>query len=302
MSDEGKQYLHFLCCCVTIFQIFDSEWWDKQKFSKITMWCDCGPHFRNKEMLLYAFNLQQTRKIEVELQYFVEKHGKSDVDSWFSVVSRALEDWTKRDGVLTDTTDQLIEVLTAATKEMEKNYKAGLGGKRVCKRRDVEWLKYERNLDVPRLAFEYSSRGVECILTSHRFCFDNANVKAYYGESADEKPHELGCRVVQRARKAARRGHPSPDPDAVQPHSALAAEARKQARAEQRAQKRRKREERQMKASAPKNRSAKRKSNNPAIYSENAAQEQNGANGENHDSPMRTRSSREVKKPRRFSF
>lgn len=58
-------------------------------FNNITnlkFWFDCGPHFKSGECIHYILN---QLNIQTELNYFVEHHGKSDVDTFFSWLQNA---------------------------------------------------------------------------------------------------------------------------------------------------------------------------------------------------------------------
>ena len=64
------------------------------QYKHLRFWYDCGPHYRTVEMLAF---LQQdwSKKHKLPLvtcNYFVEKHGKGDVDAFFSVVNT----WVQR--------------------------------------------------------------------------------------------------------------------------------------------------------------------------------------------------------------
>ena len=52
------------------------------------IWSDCGGHFRCAEFLSFLFDdLKKKEKINVNLNFFAEKHGKNSRDQHFSVIS-----------------------------------------------------------------------------------------------------------------------------------------------------------------------------------------------------------------------
>lgn len=61
---------------------------DIDKF-KYCVWCDTGPHFRNSTIAYYFFKelVNEPIPIVVNLNFFVEKHGKNNLDAHFSVIS-----------------------------------------------------------------------------------------------------------------------------------------------------------------------------------------------------------------------
>ncbi|PVU89784.1 hypothetical protein BB560_006271, partial [Smittium megazygosporum] len=61
-----------------------------QEFEEIDIWSDSGPHFKNADYLYSAcLALRQIfSSKKFKLNYFMENHGKSDVDGHFGVLSR----------------------------------------------------------------------------------------------------------------------------------------------------------------------------------------------------------------------
>lgn len=62
-----------------------------QSLSSLSVWSDCGPHFRCKEFCHFLF--KEVRNLCVNLNHlewnlFAERHGKSCCDSHFSILSR----------------------------------------------------------------------------------------------------------------------------------------------------------------------------------------------------------------------
>ena len=62
-----------------------------QALSSLSIWSDCGPHFRCKEFCYFLFRDLPTRCANlnhIEWNLFAERHGKSCCDSHFSLLSR----------------------------------------------------------------------------------------------------------------------------------------------------------------------------------------------------------------------
>ncbi|PVU96561.1 hypothetical protein BB560_005800, partial [Smittium megazygosporum] len=61
-----------------------------QEFEEVNLWSDSGPHFKNTDYLyLVCLELPQIfSSKKFKLNYFMENHGKSDVDGRFGVLSR----------------------------------------------------------------------------------------------------------------------------------------------------------------------------------------------------------------------
>ena len=75
-----------------ILQQFRSE--ISPRFKKITIFTDCGPHFRSQEFLYRVAELKTDEMNYVSLNNFAEYHGKSVVDSHFG---RLIKDFPKID-------------------------------------------------------------------------------------------------------------------------------------------------------------------------------------------------------------
>ena len=73
-------------------QVIDEVVAHKDKISTIHLWFDCGPHFRSYENLGHHYRMALDLQIKVIVHYFAEKHGKGDVDTFFSQVMQ----WIKR--------------------------------------------------------------------------------------------------------------------------------------------------------------------------------------------------------------
>ncbi len=84
---------------------------DYLKMKNYSIWLDCGPHFRNYELLFFFLRQlpEKCQDIEsVEVSFFTEHHGKSPIDAHFSYLSRSLEEVTRRSRI-----SNLVEFRTA---------------------------------------------------------------------------------------------------------------------------------------------------------------------------------------------
>ena len=64
---------------------------DAEKARKLVFWCDCGPHFRSKRFFYALFCEIPEMEfcsdfVEIILNFFLEKHGKSVVDGHFGMI------------------------------------------------------------------------------------------------------------------------------------------------------------------------------------------------------------------------
>ena len=70
-------------------------------------WSDCGPHFRNGELVYeILITLPTLTKIQTTYNYFIEKHGKSPCDSEFSVLGKWVDEIVSI--IYVGTTEELI--------------------------------------------------------------------------------------------------------------------------------------------------------------------------------------------------
>jgi hypothetical protein len=77
--------------------------------NKITVWSDCGPHFRNGEMVAFLLISLPKQDKNIEWHLFTEGHGKSACDSHFSLLTR----WQKQAELqqfLISTTDYITAI------------------------------------------------------------------------------------------------------------------------------------------------------------------------------------------------
>jgi hypothetical protein len=85
--------------------IIDNEADILKSVEHIHIWCDCGPHFRNKEFLYYALRTL-TKQYSISIHFFGQCHGKGPCDSHFSILSKWLLELEHRETI--STTKQLI--------------------------------------------------------------------------------------------------------------------------------------------------------------------------------------------------
>jgi hypothetical protein len=77
----------------------------------IHLWTDTGPHFRSAQSIgSVLFRLPSTTDLQVTQHYFIEGHGKSEVDAHFSLLSAWLREAITQRTI--KTTDELMEALT----------------------------------------------------------------------------------------------------------------------------------------------------------------------------------------------
>jgi len=108
-----KKYVDIISSVLTHDHIFVKNAIDKlykelpflNDFQETDYFLDCGPHFRNKDVLYYL--LFDRKQNNITVHFFSEKHGKSPIDSHFSLLSRWLQLLEKERHI--NTTDELIE-------------------------------------------------------------------------------------------------------------------------------------------------------------------------------------------------
>ena len=79
---------------------------DAQRARKLVFWCDCGPHFRSKRFFFALFcELPDmdflANLIEIILNFFLEKHGKSVVDGHFGMIVYWVKLWVAKKRLIT---------------------------------------------------------------------------------------------------------------------------------------------------------------------------------------------------------
>jgi hypothetical protein len=63
---------------------------EMEKISKLSLYCDVGPHFYNKYIIHQIFNTNLFGERNVALTFFCEHHGKSYCDSSFGTLTQAV--------------------------------------------------------------------------------------------------------------------------------------------------------------------------------------------------------------------
>ena len=84
----------------------------------IKFWFDCGTHFRNLQIINYLFLLHKEENYKIELNFFIEGHGKNECDTHFSVLNKYLEYIYLKERI--ENIDTLIERLNK--KKENNNY------------------------------------------------------------------------------------------------------------------------------------------------------------------------------------
>jgi hypothetical protein len=93
---------------VALSDLFASNLWQSFKITRLALWCDNAPHFRNKVLLAYLLDLCEKKEFqEIFLCYFEPYHGKSAVDSMFGVMTKWINTWIKTRYL--NTTKDLLE-------------------------------------------------------------------------------------------------------------------------------------------------------------------------------------------------
>jgi hypothetical protein len=151
ISSTTQQYFHFIsevlahdglfvCDCITKFH----ELIKFRKFDTFYYWSDCGPHFRNYEVLNHTvFGIPSKFRVNTFHNFWGGKHGKSVCDSEFSVLSQWLQQITTTKSI--KTTQELLDAL----REREAENKT-LGG---MTRTFVEYKRESRPSHMKRAEF-----------------------------------------------------------------------------------------------------------------------------------------------------
>ena len=78
---------------------------DAAKTRKLAIWADCGPHFRAKRFFHCVFSELPDLSfleglLEIMLNFFLEKHGKSEVDGHFGCIVQWVKKWVSKKKLL----------------------------------------------------------------------------------------------------------------------------------------------------------------------------------------------------------
>ncbi len=96
LSHDGKFVSECTLKCVDFLKA------EYGQITNISFWYDCARHFRSKENLHCLFcDVPQMigGNAKVQMNHFGEQHGKSPADQHFSVISRILEQESKKQGI-----------------------------------------------------------------------------------------------------------------------------------------------------------------------------------------------------------
>lgn len=93
-----KKTITFLSLCLNHTAEFASECLESvlksevfNDINKVYLWSDNGPHFHNNQFLNFIFLKNNFKNIIIEYNFFCEKHGKSEVDQFFGLMSNTLK-------------------------------------------------------------------------------------------------------------------------------------------------------------------------------------------------------------------
>lgn len=89
----------------------------------LRVWCDVGPHYRAADFISY-FSHEWILHLgaRVTLSYFIEKHGKGQVDALFSTVNHWCERMAKKEGCSVESVPDLVSKMQEEARlEMKKD-------------------------------------------------------------------------------------------------------------------------------------------------------------------------------------
>ena len=91
------EYISYFSNILSKDSLFSSDVLDlfinelNEKYKKVHIFTDCGPHFRSKEFLYRVKKLSIEKNLDISLNFFAEYHGKSIVDGHFGRLSQIFE-------------------------------------------------------------------------------------------------------------------------------------------------------------------------------------------------------------------
>lgn len=91
LSEVISQDSHFVKNCL---RKLEQE--NLRRFSNIHFWSDNAGHFRSSELKNYILRELQGKNYITSLNYFVEYHGKSDIDGHFGLLQRVFNSYERR--------------------------------------------------------------------------------------------------------------------------------------------------------------------------------------------------------------
>ena len=106
VSENLSHDSHFVKSAVN--KLFENQMF--QGIGDISFWSDCAYHFRSKELMSYFDQKSKEHQgiKNITFNFFVEYHGKSQVDSNFGVLTRWLKDGENYKSI--KTIDELIYI------------------------------------------------------------------------------------------------------------------------------------------------------------------------------------------------
>lgn len=109
----SEDLTHDSCFVVNALStLFNSSHWKSLNITSLTVWSDGGPHFRNHHVINFHKQNFDTKLVKaLEVNYFIEYHGKSHCDSHFSKISSIVSEYETGTGVIKNL-DHLHTVLT----------------------------------------------------------------------------------------------------------------------------------------------------------------------------------------------
>ncbi|PVZ96810.1 hypothetical protein BB558_007265 [Smittium angustum] len=114
-----------------------------ENFQKIHLWSDSGAHFKNSDYIYAIFKELQSIYMGkmFSLNFFLENHGKSDVDGHFGVLSRWFRDAEKQQDILS-----IEDLVTCFKQKSSQN-----GSTRGLDANDEAYKFYIYSKDMPRV-------------------------------------------------------------------------------------------------------------------------------------------------------
>ncbi len=116
ISDNSKTFSTDSISVIRAFRYLRTrEFFKKIDTFNYVIWCDCGTHFRNSQILSYFFSELRSQNIKVSLNYFGEHHGKSFCDSHFSIISKYIEFATFKKQIVNS--NDIVDAITSGQKK-----------------------------------------------------------------------------------------------------------------------------------------------------------------------------------------
>jgi len=155
--------------CYTLENIFKSIEWQQLNCKTLFLWMDNGPHFKTKELCSFLFDNNNNKfSFAISWNYFIEGHGKSICDTYFSKVSEALKIWSKENEKFITSTNSAIQAISKMfsfwkQQTIEKNL-----------------LKKATTLKSDDSFYDLIIKNLEIPVASFKTILDFQNIKLYY--------------------------------------------------------------------------------------------------------------------------